>query len=177
MWKQVMPLFVVAVLVGWFMPAEDPVAKRVEPAAVAETQATKPAPFNTTTASSFDETGGLVLTREPDGHFYAPGNVNGAGLRFLVDTGASVVALTQNDAEQLGQYVHPGELTVVGRGVNGEVMGKAIMISRLSVGDITADNVRAVIIPEGLPVSLLGQSFLSRIANVTINSDRMTLKN
>ena len=173
-----MPLFVIAVLVGWFMPANDPVAKRVEPAAAAVQPKSNaiPSTFDDTPAT-FADTGGVVLTRAADGHYYAPGSADGAALRFLVDTGATVVALTQIDAELLGHYLNPGELTVVGRGVNGEVRGKSIMIDRLSVGGISADKVPAVIIPEGLPVSLLGQSFLSRIAHVTISNNRMTLKN
>jgi aspartyl protease family protein len=178
MWKQVMPLFVIAVLVGWFMPASDPVAKQVENAPPAAT------PKNVAAPSSFNDVptnasnnGEMVLTRAADGHYYAPGNADGAALRFLVDTGATVVALTESDAEMLGHYLHPGELTVVGRGVSGEVFGKSVVIKRLSVGDISADNVRAVIIPKGLSVSLLGQSFLSRVAQVTISGDRMTLKN
>ena len=173
-----MPLFVIAVLVGWFMPANDPVARRAETevSAAQPTSVAAPSTFDDTSAT-FADGGEIVLTRAADGHYYAPGNADGAALRFLVDTGATVVALTESDAELLGHYLNPGELTVVGRGVSGEVRGKAIMIDRLSVGDISADKVPAVIIPEGLPVSLLGQSFLSRVAHVTISDNRMTLKN
>lgn len=178
MWKQVLPLFVIAVLVGWFMPTNDPVAKRDRAEAVAASAKSDVAlsTFDPTSAS-FAAGGEIVLTRAADGHYYAPGNADGSALRFLVDTGATVVALTESDAELLGYYLNPGELTVVGRGVSGAVRGKSIMIDRLSVGDISADKVPAVIIPDGLPVSLLGQSFLSRIAHVTISDNRMTLKN
>lgn len=178
MWKQVLPLFVIAVLVGWFMPANDPVAQRTKPEAgvVSPQAAPASAAFNDVRASVYNGHE-VVLPRGGDGHYYAPGDADGVSLRFLVDTGASVVALTQIDAERLGYYLNSGELTVVGRGVSGEVRGKAIMLKRLSIGSISADNVPAVIIPEGLPVSLLGQSFLSRIAHVTIADNQMTLKN
>lgn len=173
-----MPLFVIAVLIGWFMPANDPVSNRAKAEGVTAPPKIVVAP------SSFDETpasfvagGEIVLTRSADGHYYAPGNADGSALRFLVDTGATVVALTESDAELLGHYLNPGELTVIGRGVSGLVRGKSIVIDRLSVGDISAEKVPAVIIPDGLPVSLLGQSFLSRIAHVTISDNRMTLKN
>ena len=173
-----MPLFVIAVLVGWFMPANDPVAKRTKPEATAASPKSNAAPSTFDDApAALAESGAIVLTRAADGHYYAPGNADGAALRFLVDTGATVVALTQSDAELLGHFLNPGERTVVGRGVSGAVRGKSIMIERLSVGDISADKVSAVIIPEGLPASLLGQSFLSRIAHVTISDNRMTLKN
>jgi aspartyl protease family protein len=98
-------------------------------------------------------------------------------LRFLVDTGASVVALNKADAERLGLYWHPGELSTIGRGANGDVIGKPVMLDRLQVGELSAQNVRAVIIPEGLDVSLLGQSFLSQVDNVSISGNQMTLKN
>jgi aspartyl protease family protein len=183
MWKQVLPLFVIAVLVGWMMPAQDPVTKSdaVQPVSdvPAEIAADKAATatFADDPQAEFSDGNELVLNRADNGHFYAEGNADGAAVRFMVDTGATVVALTQSDAESLGHYINPAELTVVGRGVNGDVSGKSIMIKRLSLGQITADNVPAVIIPEGLPVSLLGQSFLSRIGHVTISENRMTLKN
>ena len=180
MWKQVLPLFVIAVLVGWFMPANDPVPKKV--AAVAEgatpnSEAATASSFDDNAAAGFSDSGEVILNRATDGHYYAQGNADGAALRFLVDTGATVVALTESDAQQLGHYLSGSELTVVGRGVSGPVKGKAVTIARLSVGDISAENVPAVIIPEGLPVSLLGQAFLSKIAHVTISDNRMTLKN
>lgn len=178
MWKQVVPLFVIAVLFGWMMPASDPVAKQPAPAAVETKPQNIVAPKVTEhTPSGFDEVGAMILYRAADGHFYAPGNADGTALRFLIDTGASVVALTQGDAERLGYFVNPGELSVVGRGVGGEVQGKAITIAHLSIGEISATNVPAVIIPDGLPVSLLGQSFLSRIGQVNISDNQMTLKN
>jgi aspartyl protease family protein len=173
MWKQVIPLFVLAVLVGWFMPAQDPVAAPgaadvgAAPRVVPEVAEKKPESLP----------GEVVLDREGDGHFYAQGSANGADLRFLVDTGASVVALSDADAQKLGLYWHPGELSMVGRGVNGEVMGKPVTLDTLEIGDLKAENVPAVIIPEGLEVSLLGQSFLSRVGQVSIAENRMTLKN
>ena len=176
-----MPLFVLAVLVGWFMPASDPVAL---PAADAAGQVTSTlpqpaaAPASSTPALEPQANPGeVVLSRAADGHFYAPGNADGASVSFLVDTGASVVALTEDDAERIGHYWHPGELTVIGRGANGEVQGKSIIVKHLAIGDLAADNVPAVIIPQGLHVSLLGQSYLSRIAQVTISDNQMTLKN
>jgi aspartyl protease family protein len=175
MWKQVAPLFVLAVLVGWFMPSGNP-----SPSTVAPPPSTQPKPAQSQTpaiASQRTSVGEVVLGRAADGHFYAAGDADGAAVKFLIDTGASVVALTEDDAERLGQYWHPGELKVVGRGVNGTVQGKQIVVKRLAIGDLSAVNVPAVIIPEGLHVSLLGQSFLSRVGSVSIAENRMTLKN
>jgi aspartyl protease family protein len=175
MWKQVAPLFVVAVAIGWLMPAQDPLAPATAPvAATPPKSAETPAPAN---SDWNDVSAGVVLDRKADGHFYAQGNANGAELNFLIDTGASVVALTNDDAQRLGLFWNPSELSMIGRGVNGEVMGKQVVIDRLAIGDIVAEKVPAVIIPDGLHVSLLGQSFLSRVNNVSISGNRMTLKN
>ena len=173
-----MPLFVIALLVGWFMPAADHDAA---PAPAPKFAPAKPAQLTTakapTTSFAASDSDGITLNRAIDGHFYAQGQADGAAVTFMVDTGASVVALTDKDAERLGHYTHPGELSVIGRGAGGEVSGKPVIIRRLAIGEIYADNVPAVIIPNGLHVSLLGQSFLSRIAHVTIADNRMTLKN
>ena len=119
---------------------------------------------------------GVILQREGDGHFYANAKLQGSDIRFLVDTGATAVALTGKDAEALGLYWNPGELTKVGRGVSGDVMGKPVIIPSIQVGDLHAENVQAAIIPEGLDVSLLGQSFLSKVGTLNISNDRMTLQ-
>jgi aspartyl protease family protein len=180
MWKQVAPLFVIAVLIGWFMPTDQPPPEPIvapppaPPPDVA--QPSRPAPMTGVVRPDL-AAGEVVLYREGDGHFYAQGVGNSASLRFLVDTGASVVALTDDDAQRLGLYWHPGELATIGRGASGEVIGKQVMIDRLAVGDLVAQNVQAVIIPDGLDVSLLGQSFLSRVGSVSISGNQMTLKN
>jgi aspartyl protease family protein len=180
MLKQVVPLFVIAVLVGWFMPAADPVAAPVQPRVevAATTPAPTPKPAPQPASSTWNDGGNaIVLPRSGDGHFYAEGVAQGTPVRFLVDTGASVVALNNADAQRLGLYWHPGELSKIGRGANGDVIGKPVTLDRLQVGELVAQNVRAVIIPEGLDVSLLGQSFLSQVGNVSISGNQMTLKN
>jgi aspartyl protease family protein len=173
MWKQVVPLFVVAVLVGWFMPAgHAPPSAAPSADAVART-ATPDRKPNLPGSSN----AGVVLDRQPDGHFYAEGDAAGQPVRFLIDTGATMVALTSADAERLGLYWTYNELQLVGRGASGDVQGKPVELAQLTVGGLTATNIQAVIIPNGLDVSLLGQSFLSKVGNVSIANDRMTLKN
>lgn len=177
-----MPLFVLAVLVGWFMPVSmtPEQAAQAEAAAQAEIDRLKaprkalPEPKHNLPPKPGDV---VILDRQPDGHFYADVSSNAQSLRFLVDTGASVVALTAADAQRLGLFWNYNELQHIGRGVNGDVTGKPVEIAELRVGALTAYNVRAVIIPDGLDVSLLGQSFLSKVGHVTISGNQMTLKN
>lgn len=152
-------------------PAPTSAPAQVSAAAPATTASSAPVP-----PPSYQSGAGVTLRREDGGHFYATARANGRDIRVLVDTGATAVALTSADAEALGLYWNPAELTKVGRGVNGDVFGKPVMIPSLSVGDLEARNVKAAIIPEGLDVSLLGQSFLSQVGSVNISGDVMTLR-
>lgn len=115
------------------------------------------------------------LRRAGDGHFYAGVSVSGRPVTMLVDTGASVVALTGADARLAGLQWDAGQLGVVAQGASGPIRGVSITLDRLTLGGHEARNVEAVIIPEGLPISLLGQSFLSTFEPVRIEKDRMIL--
>jgi aspartyl protease family protein len=113
------------------------------------------------------------LERSSNGQFYAEARVNGASVRFLVDTGASVVALTPADAQRAGIALPSERATATGAG--GEVEIRPVTIDQLALGPLAARDVRAAIVDD-LPVSLLGQSFLSRVGTVEIAGDRMVLR-
>lgn len=115
------------------------------------------------------------LQRAADGHFYAPVTVGTRAVTMLVDTGASVVALTGADARAAGVHWNPGQLAVVAQGASGPVRGVALTIARMRLGGHEARDVAAVVVPEGLPISLLGQSFLKDVEPVRIEKDRMVL--
>ena len=119
--------------------------------------------------------GTTELPRAADGHFYADAAINGAQVNFLVDTGASVVALTGDDARAAGIGWSDADVRPVARGASGPVYGVAITLDEISVGGHIARNVSALVVPEGLEISLLGQSFLSTVQPVRIDSDRMVL--
>lgn len=116
-----------------------------------------------------------VLTRAPDGHYYAEVSVGGRRARMLVDTGASIVALTGADARALGLRWHPADLQVIGHGASGAVRGVPALLPEVEVAGHRVRGVRAAIIPEGLGVSLLGQSFLGQVGRVEIADGRMVL--
>lgn len=172
MWKLLAPVFILAVAIGWAFP-RDLVVPAAEPADTAHHYVIEKQQGTENVGSgSFDA---VELERQPDGHFYAEGDVGGTSIRLMVDTGASMIALSAADARKLGFDWSASELQHVGRGVNGDVLGKPVQLDSVTIGDLQADNIEAVIIPEGLDVSLLGQSFLSRVDNVQIEGDRMTL--
>ena len=138
---------------------------------------------NTVTLAATQELSGsswggeIALKREPDGHFYANVHVDGVPSRMLVDTGASVVALTGEDAQAMGLYWDESEIEPVAQGASGTVYGVNTSVARMRLGDFEARDVRAVIVPEGLGISLLGQSFLQTIDSVRIADDSMVLEN
>jgi aspartyl protease family protein len=170
-WKLLVPVCALMLAIGWLFSPGTPLA----PAPVGEPSEfvlTKDQLAKSVPAGSYNA---VELDRQSDGHFYAEADVDGGTIRFLVDTGATMVALSATDAESIGLQWNDEELQHVGRGVSGDVMGKPVMLKNVALGDLQAQNVQAVIIPHGLDRSLLGQSFLSRVDSVNIEGDRMTL--
>lgn len=166
--KGIFILFGIALLFGWILPDADPLAQP-EPVAAA------PQAGETGASEYEEETSESVLSRQGDGHFYANVDVNSNDIRFMVDTGASGIALTGDDAEALGLTWSDEELQVVGRGVSGNVYGKRVRLQSVQLGDLHIADVEAVIIPNGLDVSLLGQSFLSKATTVKIEDNEMVI--
>ncbi len=114
-----------------------------------------------------------ALERSPDGHFYADAMVNGARIRFMVDTGATFVALTREDAQRAGIPIGSERAAAMGAGGAFEVT--PVTIDRIAIGALTATQVEGAVADE-LAVSLLGQSFLSRVGTVEISGDRMVMR-
>ena len=118
----------------------------------------------------------VVLTRGSTGHFFTDANVNGKGsVEFIVDTGASIVALGLDDARRLGVDVDPADFDIVGEGASGPVRGKYVMLDSVELDGIRAEHVRAVVLGNS-NMSLLGQSFLANVDEVSISGDYLTLR-
>jgi aspartyl protease family protein len=102
-----------------------------------------------------------VLKADGQGHFIAEGQVNGAAVRFLVDTGATLIALPAADARRMGvSYVNAPRGMV--STANGTAVAYKVKLDSVRVGDITINNVDAVVLEGGLAMPLLGMSFLNR---------------
>ena len=113
------------------------------------------------------------LQRGPDGHFYADAQVNGTMIHFIVDTGASVVVLTAADAQRAGLQLP--SVRAVAMGAGGPIEIIPVTLDRVAVGGLEARGVQAAV-AEATPVSLLGQSYLQRLASVEIRGDTMVLR-
>ena len=126
-------------------------------------------------ATTISDGSSTSLERSGDGHFYADVEINGTSIRMLVDTGASGIALSREDARRAGIATSISMPNVVGEGASGEVRGEAVTIDRMSLGGAKAERVGAVVLDSG-GMSLLGQDFLRQFASVEIKDDRMVLR-
>lgn len=135
---------------------------------VAMTHYLKPKPV-TVSAS-----GELVIPRARDGHFYAAGSVNGKPVTFLVDTGASLVTVSEQFARVAG--ISAGVPTVF-KTANGDLPGRIVSDVPITIGPLSVSGVRIGVGLVGHEVSdaLLGQSFLSKF-EIVLSKEQMTLR-
>lgn len=119
--------------------------------------------------------GAVELQRQVDGHFYADVRINGTYVHMLVDTGASIIALSRNDAQSTAIATSIGMPDVVGRGADGAVHGEVVRLDKVELGPLSAQGLDAIVLNSG-EQSLLGQSFLSKFASVEIQGDKMILR-
>ncbi len=118
----------------------------------------------------------LVIPAGPDGHFMVDAAVGGVEIRFLVDTGASRVVLTREDAERLGFQPHLLDYSELYRTANGEVPGAPVVLPDLSIGELVIDDVRASVIQSPMVTSLLGMSVLGRLDGYEVRDEGLVLR-
>jgi aspartyl protease family protein len=119
----------------------------------------------------------VVVPRDARGHFQVDARVDGGRLSFMVDTGASVIALTASDAARLGIHPSPGEFVAEVRTANGTVRAAPTRLDAVEVGDLVVRDVAAVVLPdEALSDNLLGLSFLSRLRRFEYSDGKLVLE-
>lgn len=175
-------IFVIAIgiAVGLLMPSDlgfdsaepDPPATRM--AATDTPRVAVPSTYAGSATSPRVGFGETVLKRDPNGHFFTKADVNGLPVHFLVDTGASGVSLTVDDARSIGLQFDASEFDVIGSGASGPVRGKRIVLDRVSLDGRTVEQVQGAIL-EGGQMSLLGQSFLAQMGRIEIANDEMVI--
>lgn len=119
----------------------------------------------------------VVLHKVLNGHFETPVTINGATVQMLVDTGASRVALSYEDAETLG--LNPASLAFTQRvsTANGEARAAPVTLAEVAIGPIVRNNIQAMVTEEGkLDQSLLGMSFLSTLDLLQMQTDELRLR-
>ncbi|SBV33447.1 Aspartyl protease-like protein [uncultured Sphingopyxis sp.] len=128
-------------------------------------------------ASAPAAAGGEVrLGRSGDSHFYADTEVDGTHIRMMVDSGASIVALTRRDAEAIGMDVDSLPIGGMARTAGGDVPMRTVTLDSIVVEGIEVRQVPAAVVDADMGVSLLGQSFLAKLDAVSVEGDMMTLR-
>jgi aspartyl protease family protein len=115
----------------------------------------------------------IVLTAGPGGHFITGGSINGKPVQFVVDTGATMVALSQADADRIGLNYKNGQRGMAST-ANGTVPVLRTSLNVVRIGDVQVFNVEAMVVPMQMDTILLGNSFLTRF-QMKRENDRLTL--
>lgn len=120
--------------------------------------------------------GSVVSIPRTNGQFYAQGRVNSGSVKFLIDTGASTVALTLNDARKAGVDVRRLVYNQPVDTANGRTMAAAVNLKDVRIGGVRVTNVRALVLAEGLHISLLGMSYLGELQKVEVLPNQLILR-
>lgn len=130
---------------------------------------TTPRQFN------LSESGQIILKQASDGHYYLTARVNDAAVRFVVDTGATDIVLTEADAQRAG--IDTNGLSYLGRATtaNGEVRTAYVRLAEFRLGDHIDRNVGAVVNEGEMQQSLLGMGYLQRWGRIEISQGEMIL--
>jgi len=145
-----------------------PVAGEAPSVAMAATEQKVPGPRVPST---------LAVAADYRGHYIVHPSVENFRIKMMVDTGASIVALTAADARALGIKKDASARKVMLSTANGAVIGFRTVLREIRLGDIVVRNVDAVVLPErALSMSLLGNSFLSKLQGYEVQTGRMVLR-
>ena len=119
----------------------------------------------------------VVVPRDARGHFVVDARVDGRHMGFMLDTGASVVALRARDAAGLGIHPVARDFTVEVKTANGSTRAAPVQLGMVEVGGLNVRNVAALVSPdEALSENLLGLSFLSRLRRFEYSNGKMVLE-
>ena len=118
----------------------------------------------------------LALPRGPGGHYFLTAQVNGVDMTFLVDTGATDVALGAEHAKKLRLQLQDKDYTKRYRTANGIVRGAPVALSQVQAGRLRLRDVEASVLDGPLDMPLLGMSFLNRLKGYEVRGDKLVLR-
>jgi aspartyl protease family protein len=151
--------------------AASPATASEKPLAAASDAAGEAAP-----SAQAPESQAAEVDKGADGHYWAQANVDGRWVRFLVDTGATTVALTMTDAQRVGLDT---SALVYDRPVmtaNGATKAAQVRLDHVTVAGARVDDVDALVVKDGMPASLLGMSYLGRLSRFEATRTALILR-
>jgi aspartyl protease family protein len=120
----------------------------------------------------------VSIGRDHRGHFQANGRVDGRSVSFMVDTGASVIALTEREAARLGIRPVRNDYTAQVRTANGVVKAAPVTLNSVDIGGLVVRDVQALVVPgDALSENLLGLSYLTRLKRFEYANNKLVLEN
>ncbi|WP_315837025.1 TIGR02281 family clan AA aspartic protease [Bradyrhizobium prioriisuperbiae] len=172
--RNLMIFAVILVVAGTYMAQ---MADKISSAGTANATAVKSAPV--TVAQAQPDNGGrtVKIPRDHRGHFQTDGRIDGQRLSFMVDTGASVIALTENDAARIGKRPSRGDYNATVSTANGQVKAARVRLASVDIGGLVVRDVDAMVLPDGvLSENLLGLSYLSKLKRFEMANGQMVLE-
>lgn len=154
--------------------AVEPSRAEVEIKGVRQTLRMGEGPMGSEDAPAGGDSGRIVLQAVSNGHFLTQGQINGNSVRFMVDTGASFIAIGIADAQRMGINLKTAQPAVMGT-ANGATQAWRVKLNSVRVGNVTVHEVDAVVMPAPMPYALLGNSFLTRF-QMTRTNDQLVLE-
>ena len=111
----------------------------------------------------------------PDGHYWVEGTINGSAVRFLIDSGATMTALSENSARATGLTIDMNAPAISLNTANGRIDARRATIASLAIGALRADNVDVVVSPALGEVNVIGMNILSRLKSWSVENGEMVL--
>jgi aspartyl protease family protein len=119
----------------------------------------------------------VTIPRDRRGHFQTDGRIEGQRINFMVDTGASMIALTENDAARIGVRPSRNDYNATVTTANGKVKAARVTLDSVDVGGLVVRDVDAMVLPDGvLSENLLGLSYLSKLKRFEFANGQMVLE-
>ena len=169
--RNIMIIAAVLVALGSFMAQ---IADRLTPVPAAANAATRKATTETVAQAGIRS---VSIPRDSRGHFQTDGRIDGQRVDFMVDTGASVIALNEKSAARFGLRPSRGDYNAVVSTANGTIKAARTRLAMVELGDLTVRDVDAMVLPdEALSENLLGLSFLSKLKRFEYANGKMVLE-
>src|SRR4051812_43015677 len=166
-------MIISAVLVG-LGPYMAQMADKMSLAPASASTSPKPAPAQTVAQASGRS---LDIPRDARGHFQTDGRIDGQRIDFMIDTGASVVALNEKSAARFGLRPSRGEFSATVTTANGTIKAARARLAMVDIGGLVVRDVDALVLPdEALSENLLGLSFLSKLKRFEYANGKMVLE-
>ena len=161
----------IALTVSFFL-----VPRLEKPEAAISTPSEMQVPAPTAKRSSVSFANAAIIDRENDGHYWTRAEVHGTDVKFMIDTGASTVALTYRDAQRIGLEPETLDYRWEIRTAGGITYGAAVLLENIRIGRVEVENVDAMVLKEGLDQSLLGMTFLGELYSYEFRQSQLVIR-